>query len=812
MREKKSFKRIFTDAAFLSFIIPILITALAFGGVGIYPGSRTILLTYDLKAELLELYGYLSNPGPGYDTMFHSMSGGLGGGFYGTAALYLSPFDLIYSFIPVKYLPDAIYYMVLTKIGLCGLCCSLLLAKNSKFKIPKLITIVLSCCYALMSYNFMYFMSPMWYDVIIFLPLIALCLEDVIEGKFSCRFIILTSLCIICDYYIAYMCIIGVTLYFFFRLIEENLGLKTSVKLFLSYSLHGLISGGISAFVIIPAVLDFNRGKLSEESVVTSGEFIKNSLADVLMSFKPQSYAGVGFNASPNIYCGSIVLLLVVFWLTYGKKEIRARITAVLIISFYFLSFIFGPLDRAWHGFREPLCFSVRYAFTFVFIMVNFAARGCKRLAGITMKKTSKTISFLFSTVVIYTAFELYLNGSFILAGIGTECGYSPRSEYNKICDVQKNLIPYNELDTLDGYGRIISDYKYSNGDGALFGYDGLARFSSSYNYNVSSFFRSMGLNVIYHSLGEKGMTPPLASLINGRYITSYWVDISDCYEPVTNYKCYTLYKNSNVLPLAFEVNSSCINSNSEFAENPFENINTVYNELFDKEDIYPDIFLTEEPEVKDSPYELSFTANYSGRHFMFVEYKYDDEFETDNEELAQEFAHRKIIRHYILEGISSGDYGNNQYSYCVDLGVLEAGENYELSLETSASESSDVYIYYYDADAFKNIQSSVNGVLLKEINGRGIELVSDTSDASSIFISLPSEDGYTVYVDGKKTEINSYRDCFMIIPVEAGKHVIRLFYLAPGFICGVIVFIISVSIMLCIKFFDINLYLQKND
>lgn len=812
MREKKTFKRILTDAAFLSFIFPVLITALAFVGVGIYPGSSTILLTYDLKALFLGLYGNISCSGPGFDNIFHSMSGGLGGNNYATVVLCISPLDLIYSCVPVKYLPDAIYYMVLTKIGLCGLCCSLFLTKNSKLKTQKTIAIVLSCCYALMSYNFMYFIAPMWYDVIIFLPLIALCLEDVVEGKFSCRFIILTSLCIICDYYITYMCIIGLTLYFFFRLIEENLGLKTSVKLFLSYSIHGMISGGISAFVIIPAVMDFNRGKLSEESVVTSGEFIKNSLADVLMSFKPQSYAGIGFNASPNIYCGSIVLLLVIFWLTYGKKEIRARITAVLIISFYFLSFVFGPLDRAWHGFREPLCFSVRYAFTFVFLMVNFAARGCKILAGITMKKTSKTISFLIFAVVIYTAFELYLNGSFILAGIGTECGYSPRSEYNKICDVQKNLIPYNEFDTPEGYGRIISNYKYSNCDGALFGYDGLARFSSSYNYNVSSFFRSMGLNVIYHSLGEKGMTPPLASLINGRYITSYYVDISDCYEPVKNYKCYTLYENSNVLPLAFEVDSSCINSNYEFVENPFENINTVYNDLFDKEDIYPDIFLREELEIKDSPYDLSFTANYFGRHFMFVEYKYDDESEVENEELAQEFAHRKIIRNYTLEGISSGDYGNNQYSYCVDLGVLEAGENYELSLETSASESSDVYIYYYDADTFKNILSSVNGALLKEINGRGIELVSDTSEASSIFVSLPCEDGYTVYVDGEKTEFNSYRDCFMIIPVEAGKHVIRLLYLPPGFTCGIIVFMISVSIMLCIKYFNINLYLQKND
>ncbi len=798
MKEKITFKRKNLGSEFLSFIIPFLIAMLAFSGLGIYPGGRTLLLTYDLKALFLGLYGNISNSGPGFDNIFHSMSGGLGGNNFATFVLCISPSDLVYSLVPVKYLPDAIYFMVLSKIGLCGLSCSLFLSKNPKLKTDKLITVVLSCCYALMSYNFMYFMAPMWYDIVILLPLIALFLEDVVEGKFGFRFILFTTLSIICDYYIAYMCIIGITLYFIFRLAEENLGLKTSSKRFFSYALQGGISGGISAFVLIPAVLDFNRGKLSEGSVVNSGDFIKNTITDVLMSFKPQNYSGVDFNASPNIYCGSVVLLLVVFWFVYGKKEIRARISGIMIIALYFLSFIFGPLDRMWHGFREPVCFSVRYAFTFVFFMICFAARGSRRLAELYLKKKNSFCGLLIAVAVFYTAFELYLNGSFILAGIGTECGYSLRAEYNRICDVQVNLLPYDELLTPEGYGRIVSNYKYSNYDGALFGYDGLARFSSSYNFKVNSFFRSMGLNSIYHSLGEKGMTPPLASLVNAKYISSYWVDLSDYYEPLKSYESYTLYKNDNALPLAFEVDSSNTDITSEFVENPFENLNTVYNELLDRDDMYSDIFLKEKTVIKDSTNYLTFTADYTGRHYMFVEYKYDDENEVENEELPWEFAHRKIIRNYELEGVSSGEYGNNQYSYCVDLGFLEAGEDYKLSLETSASEESEVYIYYYDADMFEEIISSVNEAALKEINGKGIEIVSNTMNSSEVMISLPFEDGYTVYVDGEKTEYTSYRNCFMIVPVEAGKHVIRFCYVPPGLVCGIFVSMISACILLC--------------
>ncbi len=798
--EKKEKRQNNTKIYILSFLIPALVMALSFAGLGIYPGGDFMVLTYDLKALFLSLYGYISNSGMGYDNILHSMSGALGGNYYSTFVLCVSPLDFIYKFVPVKYLPEAIYFMVLGKVGLCGLTMCTFLHKNRKYKLSGLTALILSVCYALMSYNFMYFMAPMWYDAIILLPLLALFLDEIIYGNNSSGFIALMSLCIICDYYIAYMNIIALILYALFRLSEEDITLRDRIQRFIRFAIHGIISALVSMFVLLPSILDFNRGKLSEGAVTETGDFIKNTLFDVLTSFKPQSYAGVDFNASPNIYCGTVVLVLVLFWLLYGKQNLRSRTTAFLVVVFYFASFIIGPLDRAWHGFREPVCFSVRYAYTFVFFMICFAARGVIKLSESKIK-TSSLFGLLKYLCVFYTFIELYLNGSYILAGIGTECGYSLTSEYKKICDVQERLIPYDNLDDTAGYGRVISNYKYSNFDGALFGYDGISRFSSSYNYNVNMFFRDMGVNCIYHNLGEKGFTPPLASLFNARYILSYWIDMSDQYDPINKYDVYSLYENTDVLPIGYAVNSSVTDEQDEFIENPFENLNTVYTELFSSDEEPALLFIPETVEQNGESYDYSFISHRSGHYYMYVEYKYDDEDLADETEADRGYMHKKIVRKYVFDEIYDGDYGNNQYSYCVDLGYLEADDEHSLCLETSASEMGEVLIYYLDENAYKNIISCVNGAKLSKIDKSGIVMEIELEDDSDVLMTLPYEKGYNVYVDGVKTEYLAYRNALMVIPIDKGFHEISIKYIPEGLVPGLIISIVSllVYIFICI-------------
>lgn len=762
----------------LSFAIPVFVVAAAFWSVGIFPGSSLTLLTYDLRFQLLPFYGYLSNAGgPGFDGLLYSMSGGLGGGFFGTLALYLSPFDFIYSFIPVKYLADAVYFMVLAKIGLCGLAFCFYLKKSGRNKLSGLFVVILSVSYALMSYNIAYYISPMWYDGVMLLPLLALAAEKVIKGKKSPAFVLLMTFCIISDYYIAYMVALCLALYVVFRLVEENGELRKSVKIFACFALHGIISAGMSLFVIIPVVLDLRRGKFLEGDFATNGSFIKNSFLDVLSSFMSQRYSGVEYDASPNIFFGTLILITVLFWLAYGKKEIKARLAAGLIIAFYFLSFILGPLDRMWHGFRDPVCFSCRYAFTFVFFMLVFASRGIDGAANIKINISKSLKTVLIALFTLFTFVELYVNASYILSQTGLDLEYTTREEFDHYTDVAENLIPADLLSDPASYGRLFTDYRFTNNDNAMFGYDGFARFSSSYNMNISDMFRHFGVDTFAHTFSNEGITPPVAGLSGAKYFISAGRDLSYIYSPMASYNGYILYQNEYALPLAFEISASISGDNSAFTDDPFENINTVYRELLSGEDVFykADYTLTDDVFVSETEgyaYRgIEVRPQETGHYFLYSEYEAEAEILQSNPDAKQ-------------------------YSYCFDIGLLEGGESYIITLETTGSVAEKVWIYEFDVDAYIEASSNVKGFDLKSIDGRGVRFEGDVSSDSEVFVSLPYEDGYKVYVDGKKTDYKSYRDCFIMIPVSAGDHSIEIKYFPPGLAIGLILSIICVCLL----------------
>ena len=795
-----------------SFLIPVFLTFIAYFSIGIYPGSKNLVLTYDLRAQLLPIYGYLSNGGPGFDNLFHSMSGALGGGFFGTIALYVSPFDLIYSFVPVSFIPTVIYFMIIFKIGLCGLFMSIFLNRNEKFGLKWYSILLFSSCYALMSFNFMYSMSPMWYDAVMLLPLIALSSERLISGKKSLLFVLLMTLCILSGYYMAYIVAIALALYVIFRLSEEYYDIKTAVSRFFRFVIHGILSAGLSLVVLIPVILDFKRGKMAEGNVVQS-DLIKNTLVDVLISFKPQSYSGLDFNASPNVFCGTVVLLLAVIWLALGKKDIRARVAGLIIVSVYFASFIFGPIDNIWHGFREPVCFSCRYSFTFVFFMICFAVRGLQEAKGILDKYSKSLSSLVFLIVIIYTCSELYINAAYILARIGSENGYAISEEFEKYVDVSENIIPYDRLSDADTYGRVAANYKFSYYDSALFGYDGLSRFSSSYNYGLSDFLRKLGVASSYHITSDMGLTPPVAALLNIRYISSYFSDLSDHYEPVSEYGKYTLYENGNVLPLAFEISSSSLEENELSKDNPFNNINKIYEDITGIRHL--DIFSKVEFDTDSLPVfssrsdpnsfvsttkEVSFIANNSGLYYLYVEYIPDD----DPEPVVgrDEYLRTLKIRNLIIDGSKVFEYGSgNKYNYCVDLGSMEEGSTHILNLESSGDEIGDVQVYYFDEKLFEELVSKINGYKLSSIGKDGIEINGYSANDTSLLLSLPFEDGYSIYVDGKETEYLSYRNALIKVDVSEGEHSIEIRYCPPGLYAGIV--FTFISFFLCLVYFN---------
>ena len=126
------------------------------------------------------------------------------------------------------------------------------------------------------------------------------------------------------------------------------------------------------------------------------------------------------------------------------------------------------------------MCFSVRYAFTFSFFMIIFAARGYECITTAFRRITGRGRCILYATVCILSAFELFGNAMSVLACLGNEAKFTSYEEYERTVDVYDHLLSSENLRSDGTCGRIANTAQFSCFDGALFGYSGFSRFSSS--------------------------------------------------------------------------------------------------------------------------------------------------------------------------------------------------------------------------------------------------------------------------------------------------------------------------------------------
>ena len=790
----------------LSFLFPVIIAFLAYYNIQVYPGSVNTMLIYDMRNELLPTYGYLSNPGPGYDSLFYSMSGALGYCFMGRVAHVLSLFDIVYKFVPITSIPDTIYYLTLFKFGLCGLCMSIFLSSRHHKDIGDIYTIFLSSCYALMSYMFIFSLWPLWIDLVMLFPLLALSIEKLIAGEKNISFILLLSLGMISDYHITYMAIIALTLYFYFRLVEEGLNLVEMIHRSVLYLIHGIISAGLSSFLLFPVVNDLMIGKLSEYKKVSKLVFVKNTPFDIMTSFFPGSYSALYNNASPNIFCGSVVFIFTLIWFFYGRKEIRERIAGAVVFFIYIVSFIFGPLDRIWHGFRDPVGFSVRYSFTFVFFMICFAVRGYRNIHRKSFGISTSIRITISVVLILFSMMELFFNGSYILAKLSVDYRYTNRNEYFRFSDFMTELTGIADYNSDGEYYRIYKDFHFTLYDGALYGYDGLLILESNLNPVFVSFLNNIGIGASSERMDECGITPPTASLMCFRYFISTSSQ-SNFYELIGESNFHYLYKNAYALPLIFGTSFNPQDELKKFSDDPFENVNIIFSDFLGERN---DVFVRQNcnyyyPEVEKykSEYttgiiDLIFTPDKEGSYWIYSVFN-----ETNNNVLNEIDEYGSFVAplyaDVCLNDVKIGSFRDSNYSYCNEIGILKSNEEVKVSVETSYSELGNTYIYRYDEAALEKATEylSERGFGITYIGDKGIVAEGNMQEDGYVYISLPYNSGYNVYVDGKKTEYTSYRDVFLLVKMKAGNHKITIKYIPRGFISGVIVSLIFLSIMI---------------
>ena len=399
----------------LSFLIPLIFLTSIFYINGFF--SKNTIISGDMHAQYYSLFHYLKDLLNGVESIFYSLNKSLGGTMFGTLFYYLSsPLNLLIYFFDKQNIHIFMTILIIIKISLCGLTMYAYMSK--KYKKENLLILVFSICYALMGYNINYFVNIMWLDVVILTPLVLLGIDRIIEGKKSTLYIILLSLSILSNYYIAYMLCLFCIIYFIYEIslkynFKEN---KEKIKkLTKRLIISSLLSGLICSFFLTPCFIEM----LNYQRVADVNEIIRfdYNFFDIFS----KTYIG-SLNltntlnySSMNIYCGIIILPLVHLYLINKKISKKERRNTLILIIFMILPCFIYPLNYIWHLFTVPSFYSYRYSFLLCFILINIAYKSYINL-DISLKKILlflapySIISFYFVIITIFSKYYEFLN------------------------------------------------------------------------------------------------------------------------------------------------------------------------------------------------------------------------------------------------------------------------------------------------------------------------------------------------------------------------------------------------------------------
>lgn len=836
MKNKKIF------SYFLAFIIPMLIMVLLYMIVGIYPfGSKTVL-TVDLQNQYVEFFSAFKDIVQNGGNIFYSFSKTLGGNMYGLICYYLlSPFNIILLLFSKANIIDAVFLINVLKIGFCGLTSFIYFDKTFKYKTS--VSFMFSICYSLMAYNIVYSQNIMWLDGVIWLPIVFLGIDKLLNKKPILFFISLT-ISIFSNYYIGYMTCIASLIYFIYKLYLKNnykFSVKKDIKEILYFFKYTLLSVGVTAIIIIPSIFSLLAGKVSS----SLSEFIpKQTYAffDLLSKFYLGSFKNSDLSGgTPIVYVSVIMIFLLFLYFVNKKIDYKEKKASAILLSVFFISFTFYSVDLIWHTFQHPAGFSYRYSFIFDFVLLIIAYKSYININKIDKDKLFKflIISFIITIAVdkfVYTQQSFYkIIGTFVLLLIYSlyfyyrknknlnifiiilviiemfinsllvvvNIKYFSRNEYVDFVNNYSEIINSIKKDDSSFY-RLESETNYSTNDPMLLNYNGISHFSSTYESKNNKLLGDyLGIFNRFYITNYLGSTPVTNSLFNIKYVLSKRK--LPYYQLLKIENNINLYKNNNYLPFMFMVDDNVLDMKLNKLE-PFNNQNLILNTMTNTNknvfeynnfnitlnNVKQNEKVTKYKEYKkvnlnrDASITFDINVEYDGLLYAYISSDYNKKVDI------------------LLNGESIIDTEEeNSYRYNIlELGNYKKGD--KVSLEIILLEDdlkiTDYVFSTFNETEFKekiNLLNSNDSFKIEEFKTNYIKGKINVSNSNQIlYTSIPVDNGWNIYIDGRKVEYDVIMDTFIGLTLDSGEHTIEFEYIPRGFTSGMCVSMLSIALL----------------
>ena len=566
---------------FYTFAVPLVLMYLIYLSQGIHPFGNGSVLVLDLNGQYVYFFESLRNAVFGNGSFLYTFFRALGGEYMGLYAYYLaSPLSYIVCLFPASRILEALLTIILIKTGLCGFTFGFYLHKHSKNPNKVMIT-AFSVMYALCSFAVVHQNNMMWTDAVIWLPIIAYSIEQLIlNGKYK-LFVISLAVTMMSNYYIGYMVCIFCVVYFFYYYLscDKEICNPNSKKYhclisFIRFGIAAILAAAVAAFIIFAAYysLSFGKNEFSDPNWALKAKF---DLLDFFTKFLPGAYDTVRPNGLPFVYCGILVPITVPVYFTCKVIKVREKIASVALIGFFVLCFIASPLDLIWHGFQNPNWLNYRYSFMLCFILLILAYKGyanlrqcnekfvlaicafivlfvaiCQKMDFDTYEVTDQklgTFSTVWFTVIITVALftilcialrtqsfkiresvtailacvicvEMFCNALAMVIQFDDDVTYSSYNGYNDYISELRPVV--NELKEYDpSFYRMEKNFHRKYNDNMALGIRGLSNSTSTLNASTIAFLNNMGYTSRSHLSKYQGGNPVNDSLLGIKYI-----------------------------------------------------------------------------------------------------------------------------------------------------------------------------------------------------------------------------------------------------------------------------------------------------
>lgn len=832
---------------YITFLISTIIISVIYTLSKIAPFGNNSMLDVDFYHQYGPLLNELYDRVKEGSSLLYSFNTGGGLPFYRNFLNYLSsPFNIVLFLFKKENIVMAFSCIIGLKVIFASGMMSIYLKKT--FKKDGVLLTVFSVLYAFSGYFCSYYWNIMWLDGMVFLPLIMLGINKLVDDEKPIFYTIFLSIMLIANYFIAYMiCIFAVMYFFGYLFYRYGFSLKKTYKKIILFILFSILAAALVSFALIPLY------KALSSISATSDSFPELTLQFKFHELLFNHLTGVNRTVFasdelplPNVYAGLLTFTGVILFFINKKINIRAKLLAFLILLIFVLSFNINSLDFIWHAFHVPNDLPWRYSFIYVFIFITIGYYGILRIKD--LKKSSVFASAFISLIIILLAYKfsfknidfdrtiiniifvlLYLliflftqfkkiNKKIIYALIiifvSAECIYGIDYNWNIDHDIATFMSDKNTYEKLisettskdnDLYRMEKTDYLTLN-DAAWYNYKGISTFTSMAYESVSKFQRKLGLsgNNINSYYYKYYNTPIYNTMFDIKYLMGSYIE-NPYYSYLKTDGKVDLIKYNYSSSLLYGVDKKIKGYYPE-EYNPFKNQSDFVSLTTNTTDIYTDVLVKNVIGGEITP--SDFKNNSNGEFNYILDDGQDSiTFMLDNK------VNQNIYLYINGSNVNGFEVDDKYYSitsdeyYTVDVGTKEIGD---VKVKINFKDNNDdgiikFYAYAIDDDKFKEFYNEINKNILKVTSYSDTLIEGDvTLKSDKVMLSTIAYDiGWKVYVDGKSVDTYKIADSYLAFDIKKGSHKIKLVYYPDGMKLGVITSFISLAIIFIYAIFS---------